>query len=209
MAARTLRADGAGGIHDHVGGGFHRYSVDEDWFVPHFEKMLYDQAQIAVSALEAWQATGDERHAWLARDIARLRPAGPRASRPAGFYSAEDADSDVASGRAQVRRRLLPLDPGRDRLRPFSRRRRPVPRPLRREAGRQRSRGSRPFRRIRGKEHPGLRPSAGGHSPRIRPRARGSGRPSARLPGAASRRKGEDGPGPSGTRRSSPRGTAS
>ena len=92
MATHTLRRMAQGGIHDHVGGGFHRYAVDEDWFVPHFEKMLYDQAQIALNALEAWQATGDERHAWLARDILDYvlrdlaHPAG-------GFYSAEDADS--------------------------------------------------------------------------------------------------------------------
>ena len=95
MASHTLRRMALGGIHDHVGGGFHRYAVDEDWFVPHFEKMLYDQAQIAANALEAWQATGDERHAWLARDILEYvlrdltHPDG-------GFYSAEDADSTVS-----------------------------------------------------------------------------------------------------------------
>jgi uncharacterized protein YyaL (SSP411 family) len=94
-AAATLSAMARGGIHDHVGGGFHRYSVDEGWFVPHFEKMLYDQAQIALNCLEAKQATGDERFAWLARDIfdyvARelTSPAG-------GFFSAEDADSLLA-----------------------------------------------------------------------------------------------------------------
>ena len=93
MVAGTLGGMARGGIHDHVGGGFHRYSVDGEWFVPHFEKMLYDQAQLATCALEAWQASGDERHAWLARDILEyvLRdltdPAG-------GFYSAEDADSE-------------------------------------------------------------------------------------------------------------------
>jgi uncharacterized protein YyaL (SSP411 family) len=95
MAAQTLRQMARGGIHDQVGGGFHRYAVDADWFVPHFEKMLYDQAQIALNALEAWQATGDERHAWLARDILdyALRDlADPRG----GFYSAEDADSKPA-----------------------------------------------------------------------------------------------------------------
>ena len=92
LVTRTLQQMARGGIHDHVGGGFHRYAVDQEWFVPHFEKMLYDQAQIALNALEAWQASGDERHAWLARDIFdyTLRdlahPAG-------GFYSAEDADS--------------------------------------------------------------------------------------------------------------------
>ena len=97
MVARTLGAMARGGIHDHVGGGFHRYSVDEEWLVPHFEKMLYDQAQLASCALEAWQATGDERHAWLARDIIEyvLRDmTGPEG----GFYSAEDADSRAHDG---------------------------------------------------------------------------------------------------------------
>ena len=63
LATSTLRAMARGGIHDHLGGGYHRYSVDAAWFVPHFEKMLYDQAQIAVNCLEARQATGDERFA--------------------------------------------------------------------------------------------------------------------------------------------------
>jgi uncharacterized protein len=99
MASETLRAMARGGIHDAVGGGFHRYSVDAAWFVPHFEKMLYDQAQIAVSALEAWQATGDERHAWLARDILDYAARDLR-SPQGGFHSAEDADSgDAATGR--------------------------------------------------------------------------------------------------------------
>ncbi len=93
MAALTLRQMARGGIHDHVGGGFHRYSVDEDWQVPHFEKMLYDQAQIAFNALEAWQATGDERHAWLARDILDYVLRDLTAP-DGGFYSAEDADSE-------------------------------------------------------------------------------------------------------------------
>jgi hypothetical protein len=97
MVARTLAAMARGGIHDHVGGGLHRYSVDEDWFLPHFEKMLYDQAQVAMVALGAWQATGDERHAWLAGDLLDyvLRdlcaPEG-------GFHSAEDADSAPQGG---------------------------------------------------------------------------------------------------------------
>jgi hypothetical protein len=92
MAGFTLRKIAEGGIHDHVGGGFHRYSVDDEWFVPHFEKMLYDQAQLALCFLEARQATGDERYAWVARDTLDyvLRDlADPRG----GFYSAEDADS--------------------------------------------------------------------------------------------------------------------
>jgi uncharacterized protein YyaL (SSP411 family) len=94
MAAATLRAMAQGGIHDPVGGGFHRYSVDEQWFVPHFEKMLYDQAQIAVNFIEAQQATGISTYGWLARDVFNYvqrdltHPAG-------GFYTAEDADSAV------------------------------------------------------------------------------------------------------------------
>ena len=94
LATATLRAMARGGLHDHVGGGYHRYSVDEAWFVPHFEKMLYDQAQIAMNCLEARQATGDERFAWMARDIfdyvlRDLRSPG------GGFHTAEDADSPV------------------------------------------------------------------------------------------------------------------
>lgn len=94
MAAATLRVMAQGGIHDPVGGGFHRYAVDETWFVPHFEKMLYDQAQIVVNFLEAQQATGISTYGWLARDVLGYvlrdltHPAG-------GFYTAEDADSPV------------------------------------------------------------------------------------------------------------------
>ena len=92
MAVETLRAMALGGMRDHVGGGFHRYSVDGDWRVPHFEKMLYDQAQLVLAYLEAAQATGDEFYAGVAEDtLAYVRremtdPGG-------GFYSAEDADS--------------------------------------------------------------------------------------------------------------------
>jgi len=92
MVLVTLREMAKGGMKDQIGGGFHRYSVDENWFVPHFEKMLYDQAQLAVSYLEAFQITRDEQYAAAARDIfAYLMrdmtdPGG-------GFYSAEDADS--------------------------------------------------------------------------------------------------------------------
>jgi len=69
MVLVTLRAMAKGGMHDQLGGGFHRYSVDENWFVPHFEKMLYDQAQLAISYLEACQITGDAEFAGVARDI--------------------------------------------------------------------------------------------------------------------------------------------
>ncbi|MFZ5762683.1 MAG: thioredoxin domain-containing protein [Thermodesulfobacteriota bacterium] len=92
MVLLTLRRMAAGGIYDHVGGGFHRYAVDRAWRVPHFEKMLYDQGQLAVAYLEAYQLSGDPFYASVATDILDyvLRdlqdPAG-------GFYSAEDADS--------------------------------------------------------------------------------------------------------------------
>ena len=69
MVFVTLRAMAKGGMHDQLGGGFHRYSVDENWFVPHFEKMLYDQAQLAISYLEAYQITSDTQYADVARDI--------------------------------------------------------------------------------------------------------------------------------------------
>jgi uncharacterized protein YyaL (SSP411 family) len=58
MALHTLRKMAAGGMHDHLGGGFHRYSVDRFWHIPHFEKMLYDQAQLASSYIDAFQITG-------------------------------------------------------------------------------------------------------------------------------------------------------
>ena len=101
LANSTLRAMARGGIHDHVGGGFHRYSVDDGWLVPHFEKMLYDQAQIALNCLEARQATGDERYGWMVRDILgyALRDL---AAPGGGFYTAEDADSPVADADGTV-----------------------------------------------------------------------------------------------------------
>jgi uncharacterized protein YyaL (SSP411 family) len=92
MVAATLTAMAAGGMHDQLGGGFHRYSVDERWFVPHFEKMLYDQSQLAISYLESFQLTGHAEHAAAARRIFAyvLRDL----TNPQGaFYSAEDADS--------------------------------------------------------------------------------------------------------------------
>jgi uncharacterized protein YyaL (SSP411 family) len=100
LAAHTLQRMAEGGLHDHLGGGFHRYSVDEQWHVPHFEKMLYDQAQIALNCLEARQATGREVFAWLARDIfdyVRRDLTGPAG----GFYSAEDADSLLVAGQPE------------------------------------------------------------------------------------------------------------
>jgi len=92
MTLVTLRAMANGGMRDHVGGGFHRYSVDEAWRVPHFEKMLYDQAQLVVAFLEAAQASGDRFYADVAEDTLQyvMREMTDEAG---GFYSAEDADS--------------------------------------------------------------------------------------------------------------------
>ncbi|MFM7555570.1 MAG: thioredoxin domain-containing protein [Verrucomicrobiota bacterium] len=88
----------AGGIRDHLGGGFARYSVDERWLVPHFEKMLCDNAQLAVLYLEAFLVSGDARHAGVARDI--LGYVARDMTHPdGGFFSAEDADSEGKEGR--------------------------------------------------------------------------------------------------------------
>jgi len=99
MALFTLRKMAAGGMHDHIGGGFHRYSVDRYWHVPHFEKMLYDQAQLAVAYLDAFQITRDKQYQSVARDI--LDYVGrDMTSKEGGFFSAEDADSPVVAAGA-------------------------------------------------------------------------------------------------------------
>ena len=92
IALQTLRAMALGGMRDHLGGGFHRYSVDAEWRVPHFEKMLYDQAQLAIAYVEAAQAGGDAFYASVAEDTLNYvwREMSDSAG---GFYSAEDADS--------------------------------------------------------------------------------------------------------------------
>ncbi len=92
MVVQTLRSMSLGGMRDHIGGGFHRYSVDGDWRVPHFEKMLYDQAQIALACLEAAQANSDPFFAQVAEDTLRYVRRDMTDGR-GGFYSAEDADS--------------------------------------------------------------------------------------------------------------------
>ncbi|PYL71156.1 MAG: thioredoxin domain-containing protein [Verrucomicrobia bacterium] len=97
MALFTLRKMAAGGMHDHIGGGFHRYSVDRYWHVPHFEKMLYDQAELALAYLDAFQITKDKQYEAVARDILDY-VARDMTSKEGGFFSAEDADSPVVAG---------------------------------------------------------------------------------------------------------------
>ena len=101
MVTTTLDAMAAGGIYDHLGGGFARYSVDNFWLVPHFEKMLYNQAMLGRAYLHAWQITQEPRYrqildetiAYVLRDL--HHPDG-------GFYSAEDADSEGVEGKFYV-----------------------------------------------------------------------------------------------------------
>jgi len=92
MVLLTLRAMALGGMRDHVGGGFHRYSVDGNWRVPHFEKMLYDQAQLVLAYVEAAQASGDAFYHDVALDTLEYVRRDMTDS-GGGFYSAEDADS--------------------------------------------------------------------------------------------------------------------
>ena len=100
MMLATLDHMAAGGMHDQLGGGFHRYSVDRFWHVPHFEKMLYDQAQLVVAYLEAFQITGNPAYAATARDVLVYVSRDLRSPEGA-FYCAEDADSLLAAGRPE------------------------------------------------------------------------------------------------------------
>lgn len=97
MVFFSLQCMAKGGIHDHIGGGFHRYSVDEHWHVPHFEKMLYDQGQLANAYLDAFSNTKDVFYSWVSRDILdylRRDMIGPEGE----IFSAEDADSAEFEG---------------------------------------------------------------------------------------------------------------
>jgi uncharacterized protein YyaL (SSP411 family) len=117
MAVHALEQMAAGGIHDQLGGGFHRYSVDELWLVPHFEKMLYDNALLALAFAEAWQVTRRPDFARVLRstlDYALREMTAPEG----GFFSATDADSEGEEGRFFVWsegeiRQILGKDAGR------------------------------------------------------------------------------------------------
>jgi len=101
MVEKTLQEMRKGGIFDHIGFGFHRYSTDSQWLVPHFEKMLYDQALIAMAYIEAYQATNKDEYKNTAQQIFTY-VIRDMLSEEGGFYSAEDADSEGEEGKFYV-----------------------------------------------------------------------------------------------------------
>ena len=100
MALTTLRSMAAGGMYDQLGGGFHRYSTDDRWLVPHFEKMLYDNAQLALAYLEGWQLSGDAQLQRVAREVLDYLDR-EMTSTSGGYLSASDADSLAPSGKRE------------------------------------------------------------------------------------------------------------
>lgn len=102
MTLMTLRKMASGGIYDQIGGGFHRYSVDGEWRVPHFEKMLYDQAQLVGSYLEAYQVSRDPFFADVAKNVLEY-VLKTLTSREGGFFSAEDAESALDANQPDVK----------------------------------------------------------------------------------------------------------
>ena len=88
----TLEKMARGGVYDQLAGGFHRYSVDERWIVPHFEKMCYDNSELLKNYVHAYQATGDEFFAGVARDIIRWMDEWLSDRAHGGFYASQDAD---------------------------------------------------------------------------------------------------------------------
>ncbi len=113
-ATTTLDAMASGGIYDHLGGGFARYSTDRQWLVPHFEKMLYDNALLARVYLHAWQLTGHDRYRQVVTETLDYLLAAPMKITGAGFASAEDADSEGVEGRFYVWDRTEVLEVGGD-----------------------------------------------------------------------------------------------
>ncbi|MBZ0109014.1 MAG: thioredoxin domain-containing protein [Candidatus Scalindua rubra] len=101
MVVKTLQSMQNGGIYDHIGFGFHRYSTDSHWLVPHFEKMLYDQAMLAMAYIEAYQATGIKEFEETAKEIFTY-VMRDMTDKKGGFYSAEDADSEGVEGKFYV-----------------------------------------------------------------------------------------------------------
>ncbi len=101
-ATLTLDAMACGGIYDHLGGGFARYATDRRWLVPHFEKMLYDNALLARVYLHAWQATGADRYRQVATETIGYLLSAPIRQQGAGFSCAEDADSEGVEGKFYV-----------------------------------------------------------------------------------------------------------
>jgi uncharacterized protein len=102
MARRTLDAMAAGGIYDHLGGGFARYATDSVWLVPHFEKMLYDNGQLARVYVHAWQVTGEPRYLEVARETLDFMARDLRVPADGAFASSLDADTDGEEGATYV-----------------------------------------------------------------------------------------------------------